>query len=162
MTKKTNKAFEITDTEPLSYKAHTLTTYEVIKDTKEFLNYHFKGAYADRVTALTHKKVDFSPDGFSYILKLIFKSVFGRSLITVSDILSPKTLEFIIEFKTEFLSPEDVIRIEETANKSNIQIEFSSEALTLKLPISKEIAPHFAAISIRKVYNSLSNIFFGA
>ncbi len=151
---------KITEFEPYSYQINSVTTYELINDTREFLSSYFKGAYKSDIKMPVYRRADISINGFSYILKIIFKSVFLKNLITVSDTVYEKEIAFNIEFDVELLSSEDISAIEETAKKSNIKVEFSKSSIVLKISTYSNFIPTVSAISIRKVYNSLINIFF--
>ncbi len=145
---------------PCDYQIFPVTTYDLMNDTRDFLNYYFKGACKISISTPSFKNAYISIDGFSYILRIVFKSVFGKALITVSDTSTESELLFNIEFDTSFLSEEDIENIKSVGKKSNIGIEFSSNSLIIRIQTLINFMPIISAISIRMVYRSLQRIFF--
>ena len=143
-----------------SYKNEkiTISGYEIILDTKNFLDEHYYGCYkADTVEYIT-RNIFISTDGYAEFLKIIFKEVKARQLIRIDTHSNQKKLTFDICFDTSLLSSDDITSLSEIAAASGFDVQILSDKVIADFAYISATFTVFHSYTTRIVYNSLKKV----
>ena len=149
------------DVEPRSYARERVRTDEFVNQTKRFLGDYFEGAYASDYKTETDKFILIAPDGFSYVLKIVFRAIFGRALLRISTRLEDGSFTARLDFDISYLDDETLCRLRSCAEKSGFKFVSDDGGISL---VAETFMPDFIEVLAGKelyIYHSLLYIFFG-
>jgi hypothetical protein len=149
------------DVEPRSFAHEKVRTDEFVSQTKRFLGDYFEGSYASDYKSETDKFILIAPDGFSYVLKLVFRAIFGRALLRISTRLENGQFTARLDFNISFLDNETAEKIRLCAEKSGFKFVTDDDGISL---MADTFMPNFIEVRAGKelyIYHSLLYIFFG-
>ena len=149
------------DAEPDSYSSKRIWTDDLVGQMKRFLDDYFYGAFDTDYHYDRDKQVIISVDGLSFILKLVFRAIYGRALLRISTELQGTKFALRLEFDKVFLDEPTRVRIFDAAKKSGFEPVADERGLFLTAEAYAPIAVEVTAGQEMVIYNSLLYYFFG-
>ena len=139
---------------------NVLSGFELIKDTKEFLDENYKGSFETNVKDYVTKNVRVSVKKYALFLNLVFKAVYGKEIITLIVDTDNENVIYKIAFNTSFLSKDDKSELSALLSDDKVKIDIYEDHILVKFAFVSSSFSAFSAISSRIVYNSLQNYLF--
>ena len=128
---------------------------ELLSETAEFLDRHFKGLYDKATSDFIPRRITVYPVAFSVILKNIFKCVYAKDVITVNCTNENVAMHFTLHFNTDLLTAEAKEKIRKIAKSVDMRIKEKDGAISIvfsyAMPGLASIAPKLQRI----IYKSL-------
>ena len=148
------------DAEPGSYSSKRVWTDDLVGQMKRFLDDYFYGAFDTDCRYNRDRQVIICVDGLSFILKLVFRAIYGRALLRISTKLQGTKFALHLEFDKVFLDEQTRVRIFDAAKKSGFDAVLNERGLCLTAEAYAPIAVEVTAGREMVIYNSLLYYFF--
>lgn len=152
---------EYSRTVPTEFKIGEFSSARFTDELKEFLDKYYYGAYRLDNTAQRGKFFTVSLVGVCYFLKTVFEAVFAREMICVDVNLDYNFYEIVLNFDTGLIDDDTRATLSEISSKSRFLTEMSSVFVKIKIPLNVTSALKLYAGAEKRIYNTLSYIFFG-
>lgn len=149
----------MTHKHPTNTNLSLISGYELIHDTKEFLDENYHGCFVCHPVDYITRSIFVSVDGYANFLKIIFKAVFASHLISIKIESNNKNLTYDIKFDLKQLTDINRADLLDIADKSGFSIEMCEDMIRVKFDYTGPNFTVFQSVSTRTVYNSLKSIF---
>ena len=145
---------------PQSNERCLVTSSDLVKDTGRFLDENYRGCYREGKLCGRSESVMLVPDGYAEFLKIIFKSVFAKHLITVSALCDVGSISFKISFDTSKIDTAELERLGRIAEASGFSFDMTECEIVTTFKFLDSTYSAFQAVSSSFIYNTLKKIFF--
>ena len=161
MIRSTKSVCSITDITPHTYSTKQLPAKFIARELSEFLERYFKGVCLLKISFPERGVIDISPEGFAYVLKLIFKSATLDTPIAIDGYVNDGSIEFSLTCDCS-IDDDTICKIKSSAKLCGIQFSKKGNQLFINLGKIINSANEFNSISVDVIYASLVNMFFSS
>ena len=155
-----NTTLKISETIPESYDIKFINSCAVINEIKEFLSKYMRGSCKLSLSANSYKCLSFSPQGLAHILRIIFKTIYNREIVFISNANFDDFLRLSLKFNTSLLDDKTVDDILSIAKKSKIEARIQESSVELDIYFCHEKLPYLSSVSPKITFASLVSVFF--
>ena len=155
----------ISETIPDEFITNPVYVFDVFEATDEFFDDNFRGAITLENKITKEGFVHVSPDGFAFFHKLLLNAIFGESVVHMK--MSSEDGVFKVQSNWKIynkISDADLALLRSTAELSGFKMTLSEEGeigtLTLETPIKKTPQLAIYAVSIAKMREAFTRVFF--
>lgn len=139
-------------------KLALISEYDLIADTKDYLDDHFSGCYAGCLAEKSSRYVTANAECYAKFLKVIFKAVLAAHLIRIDTVASSDAFTFNIAFSTSVLTEQDRESLYRLSRGSGFSIKIDDDKIEAKFKYAKAPFSNFRAVSQRFIYKTLEEI----
>ncbi len=135
-----------------------ISEYNLISDTKDYLDEHFSGCYSGCLAEKSSRYVTISAEGYAKFLKVIFKAVFATHLIQIDSRAGSDAFTLNIAFSTSVLTEQDLESLHRLSVESGFSFKLCDDKIAVKFKYAKAPFSDFRAVSQRFLYKILEKI----
>jgi hypothetical protein len=151
---------EYSTTVPADFRRADYSSARFTEELKEFLDKYYDGAFRFDSTENRGRFFSVSLKGICYALRVIFESVYAREMIYVDVSLDYKHYTILLSFDTALIDADTAARLDSIAEESGFDLLNNTSSLSLRIPLKIATCLNLYAGAEKRIYNTLSYVFF--